>query len=202
MIKSSPILKALFSSDTRIKVLSHFFLHPGESFYLRQIEKLLEIPGGQLRRELLNLEGIRLLVSRREGNQKRYSINRDFPLYDELKNIFLKTTGAGDIIGESLSRIEGIELAFIYGSFAKGEEHPGSDIDVMVVGDVPDREVSRAISSAEKRLHRTVNYSLYERKEVNARLDKKDDFIMTVFREPHIILLGSKNDELFRTAQG
>ncbi len=199
MAKSSPILKSLFSSDTRIKVLSHFFLHPGESYYLRQLEKLLKIPGGQLRRELLNLEDIQLLISFKEGNQKRYSINKDFSLYDELKNIFLKTTSAGDIIRESLSRLKGIELAFIYGSFAKGGEHPGSDIDIMIVGRVSDKEISRIISNVEKRLKRMVNYSLYERKEVKTRLRKKDNFILTVFREPHIILLGSKNDELFRT---
>lgn len=201
MIKSNPILKALFSSETRIKVLSHFFLHPGENFYLRQMEKLLGIPVGQLGRELLNLEKIQLLTSCLEGNQKRYSINREFPLYEELKHIFLKTAGAGDTIRESLSELKGVELAFIYGSFAKGEEHPGSDMDVMIVGDIPDREVSRVISRAERRLKRAVNYSLYERKEVSARLKKKDNFIQTVFSEPHIILLGSENDELFRTDQ-
>jgi len=199
MTRSNPILKALFSSETRIKVLSHFFLHPGESFYLRQMEKLLGIPVGQLGRELLNLEKIQLLTSCLEGNQKRYSINRNFSLYKELKNIFLKTAGAGDAIRESLSELKGVELAFIYGSFAKGEEHPGSDMDVMIVGDVPDREASRVISRAERRLKRTVNYSLYERKEVNARIKKKDNFILTVFSEPHIILLGNENDELFRT---
>lgn len=199
MAGTNPMLKGLFSSETRITVLSHFLLHTGESFYLRQLEKMLMMPVGQLGRELRNLEKIRLLTSRIEGNQKRYSINPDFPLYEELRGIFLKTAGAGDIIRGSLSGFKGVELAFIYGSFAKGEEHPGSDIDVMVVGDVPDKEVSRTISGVEKRLKRTVNYSLYERKEVKARLKKKDNFILTVFSEPHIIILGSGNDELFRT---
>lgn len=198
MVKSSPTLKALFSSETRIKALSHFFLHTGESFYLRQLEKILKIPVGQLGRELLNLEKIQLLTSSLEGNQKRYSVNREFVLYEELKNIFLKTSGAGDTIRECLSGLKGIELAFIYGSFAKGEEHPGSDMDIMIVGDTPDEKIGRAISSAEKKLGRTVNYSLYERKEVKARLGKKDNFIKTVFSEPHIILIGSKDDELFR----
>lgn len=199
MAGTNPMLKGLFSSETRINVLSHFLLHTGESFYLSQLEKMIMIPVGQLGRELRNLEKIRLLTSRIEGNQKRYSINLKFPLYEELRSIFLKIAGAGDIMRESLSGLKGVELAFIYASFAKGEEHPGSDIDVMVVGDVTDKEVSRTISGAEKRLKRTVNYSLYERKEIKARLKKKDNFILTVFSEPHIIILGSGNDELFRT---
>ena len=201
MVKSNPTLKALFTSETRIKVLSHFFLHPDESFYLRQLERLLKKPVGQLSPELSNLERIQLLTSCQEGNQRRYSINKDFALYDELKTIFLKTAGAGDVIRESLSKLAGIELAFIYGSFAKGEEHIGSDIDIMIVGEAPDRNVGRAISDAEKKLKRTVNYSLYERKEVKARFKKKDNFVTTVFNEPRITILGPNNDELFRTDQ-
>ena len=199
MVKSNPTLKALFTSETRIKVLSHFFLHPEESFYLRQLERLLKKPVGQLSPELSNLERIQLLTSCQEGNQRRYSINKDFALYDELKTIFLKTAGAGDVIRESLSKLEGIELTFIYGSFAKGEEHARSDIDIMIVGEAPDRNVGRAISAAEKKLKRTVNYSLYERKEVKARFKKKDNFVTTVFKEPRITILGPNNDELFRT---
>ena len=199
MLKSSSTLKALFSSGTRITVLSHFFLHPGESYYLRQLEKVLQVPVGQLGRELRNLERICLLTSSVEGNQKRYVINQEFPFYDELRSIFLKTTSVGDIVRDSLSDLEGIELAFVYGSFAKAEEHPGSDIDIMVIGDVSDREVNRTISAMERKLKRTINYSLYERKEVRDRLRKKDDFIFAVFEEPHIVLVGSKNDELFRT---
>jgi len=199
MLNSSSTLKALFSSGTRITVLSHFFLHPGESYYLRQLDKVLQVPVGQLGRELRNLERICLLTSSVEGNQKRYVINQEFPFYDELRSIFLKTTSVGDIVRDSLSDLEGIELAFVYGSFAKAEEHPGSDIDIMVIGDVSDREVNRTISAMERKLKRTINYSLYERKEVRDRLRKKDDFIFAVFEEPHIVLVGSKNDELFRT---
>ena len=105
----------------------------------------------------------------------------------------------GDIIRGSLSKLERIELAFIY-SFAKGEKHPRSDIDIMmIVGSTPDKEISEVPSDAERKLKRTVNYSVYERKEIKTRLKKKGNFILPVFSEPRIVLPGSKNDELFRT---
>jgi predicted nucleotidyltransferase len=192
------ILKSLFSSESRIKLLAHFFLHPGESFYIRQLERLIHKPVGQIGPELQNLEKIGLLVSSREGNHKRYSFNKNFPIYDELRSIFLKTEGAGTIIKEVLSRLEKVELAFIYGSFASGEEHAGSDIDLMIVGDVSDRKTSPEISRAENELRRSLNYSLYSRKEVRSRLSKRDNFIRTVFKGPKIIILGSEDDELFR----
>ncbi|MDD5748014.1 MAG: nucleotidyltransferase domain-containing protein [Actinomycetota bacterium] len=86
----------------------------------------------------------------------------DFPLYDELKRVFFKTLGAGDVIRESLSGLERIELCFIYGSFAKGQEHPGSDIDIMIVGSISDKKLSSVFSKVEKgdRAHP----SIYEQK--------------------------------------
>jgi len=198
MGKINPALKALFSSDTRIKVLSFFLLHPGEGYYPRQLEKLLSLPVGQFSRELINLERVEILHSSLDGNQKRYYINRDFLFFEELKGIFFKTTSVADTLKQYLCKIAGIDLVFIYGSFAKGEEHKGSDLDIMIVGDAADTDVHRMISIAEKKLKQTINYSLYDRKELENRLEKKDNFIKTVFSEPKIILLGKKEDELFR----
>jgi len=198
MNKVPPILKGLFTSKVRVKLLEHFLTHSNDSFYLRQLEKLLNEPGSPIGRELLNLEKIGILKSHYIGNQKHYQVNKEIIIYEELRMIFLKTS-IGQVIEKHLSVIEGVELAFIYGSFAKGEEFQESDIDIMIVGNLMDKEVNKAISRCEEELNRTVNYSLYERKEVKTRLKKKDNFILTVFSEPHIILLGSKNDELFRT---
>ena len=199
MIKTNLVLKTLFSSDTRVKVLAYFFLHPGEKFYPRQLEKLLEIPAGQFGRELIKLEKIQILQSSLEGNRKKYFINWAFLIYDELKTIFLKTTSAGGIIRKSLSELPGVELVFIYGSFAKGDEHRGSDLDIMIVSDVSDREIHNKVSVAENRLKRAINYSIYERKEVKNRLRKKDNIIAATFNEPKIILIGRNDNELFRT---
>lgn len=50
------------------------------------------------------IERIGLLVSRKEGNLKYYSANRDFLFYDELRSIILKTRGAVGTLKETLSR--------------------------------------------------------------------------------------------------
>jgi hypothetical protein len=44
-----------------------------------------------MRRELRNLENIKLLISEEQGNLKYYKMNEKFPIYEELTNIFLKT---------------------------------------------------------------------------------------------------------------
>jgi len=84
------MLKALFTSGTRLKLLAHFFNHPFRSFYLRELQRLLGESLTPLRRELGKMEQIGLLVSRREKNQKYFRLNRDFIIYPELQNIFSK----------------------------------------------------------------------------------------------------------------
>lgn len=49
-------LKCLFSSELRVKVLSHFFFHPGEDFHIRRLASVLKEPPGTLARELSHLE--------------------------------------------------------------------------------------------------------------------------------------------------
>ena len=198
MNKVPPILKGLFVSKIRVKILEHFLTHSNDSFYSRQLEKILAEPVGPIGRELLNLEKLGILTFRNIGNQKHYQVNKEMIFFEDLRLIFLKAT-IGEVLKKQLSIMKGVDLAFIYGSFAKGEEYKASDIDIMVVGNLADKAINQAISRSEKELRRTINYSLYDLEEVKERLKNRDNFIKTVFSEPHIILIGNRNDELFRT---
>jgi hypothetical protein len=51
-------LKALFSSQTRVKLLSVFLLHPEEEYFIRQLTRLLGEQINSIRRELENLRRI------------------------------------------------------------------------------------------------------------------------------------------------
>jgi predicted nucleotidyltransferase len=193
-------LKHLFSSKLRVKVLSHFFFHPGEDFYIRYLASALREPVGTVARELAHLEEAGILKHRVVGNQKHYSLQEDSPIAEDLRNIFLKTTGASAELRAALKKIPGVEIAFIYGSYASGEAGVSSDIDLMVIGDVSDKEMATAVASVEKRMKREINYTLYTRDEAEKRLGKKGDFVHEVFAGPKIILIGKANDRLLRAA--
>ncbi len=195
-----PLLKQLFSSKIRVKILSHFFFHPGEDFHVRRVASLIAEPAGVVGRELGHLEEGGILKSRRVGNQKRYAVQTDSPIIDDLRNIFIKTTGAGAELKATLEKTKGIELAFIFGSYASGEAGEKSDLDLMVIGDVPDRELAGTVSQIEQRLEREINYSIYPRGEVEIRIGREGDFLHEVFSGPVILLIGEKSDRLFQTA--
>ena len=112
------VLKRLFSSITRIKVLSHYFAHPRGSFYIRELIRILGETTGTLPRELVNLEAAGILVSNFLGKQKYYALNQKSPIIDDLRNIFIKTTGigeecTGEKTGTSGKAASGMEVTFV-----------------------------------------------------------------------------------------
>jgi DNA-binding transcriptional ArsR family regulator len=100
------MLVKLFTSKLRAEILALFFSRTEEALYLGEIVKLSGGDRGNISRELRNLESIGLLISRKEGNLKYYSANRDFLLYEELRSMILKTRGAVGVLKETLSRVK------------------------------------------------------------------------------------------------
>jgi DNA-binding transcriptional ArsR family regulator len=105
----SPALKALLGSTGRTKLLSHFFLRPGEAFHTRELARLLGESPGSLLRDLRRLETIRLLQASRVGNQVRYSLDQKHPFYSDLHRMILKTAAVDAVLREALQSVDGIE---------------------------------------------------------------------------------------------
>jgi len=57
------MLGKLFGSNSRVKLLKIFLLHPQNKFYIRQLSRELKLQINSVRRELENLEELGLLIS-------------------------------------------------------------------------------------------------------------------------------------------
>src|SRR5882724_1998814 len=120
----------LFGS-TRQSILAMMFLRPGESFYLREIVRRSGRGTGSVQRELRLLTDCGIL---RRDRQRFYQANPDSPIYEPLKQIVIRTIGLGDRLRAALSGVAGeVVVAFIFGSFSRGEQHETSDVDVLVI---------------------------------------------------------------------
>ena len=186
-------LEKLFGSRTRARLLGWFFAHTGESFSVRQLASILGDDPSNLGKEMAKLEDLGILVSSKEGNLKRFQVNSECAFGPELKGLVLKTSGIIGRIKESLKAVEGIDLAFIYGSFAKGAENADSDLDLLIVGDVNLDRLDRALISLEKDFGRTINYTLYDRREYEAKIASGDAFLQDL-RETEKIVIVEEND--------
>src|SRR5215831_9183845 len=129
-----------FRSRTRRRLLAYYFTNPTARHHLRDLAERLSTDPSNLSKELRRLERAGLFRSEVSGRQKYFQLNREYPLFDEVRRIVGKTIGAVETIRESLKKIEGIDEAYLYGSFARNQQDAASDIDVLVVG-TPSEEV-------------------------------------------------------------
>lgn len=179
----SPVLKALFSSQTRVKLLSTFLLHPEEEYYIRELTRLLHEQINSVRRELENLRRIGLVRARHRNRKKYYRIDTDFPLYTELKSIFAKEIQAESPIVASLRKLPGIELILLAGSFVGTE----SKVDLLIVGDVK-KEMLEALLLQDPSL-KNMKYSIFSQADFLYRLSLNDRFINDIMADPRHLMV-------------
>ena len=176
-------------------LLAQLLLRPDEDFHLRELERMTGIPAGSLHRELKALFEAGLLLKERQGNQVRYQANRASPVYAELASIFRKTVGLAGVLSDALAELSGkIDLAFIFGSLAVGQQKYSRDVDLMIIGDISLLEVVKALASAQGKLGREINPVVMTADKFGSQAEKKERFISRVVEEPKIFVLGDAND--------
>lgn len=190
------MLNKLFSSKTRVEILKLFLFNTNNSFYQRQISNLTAQSIRGVQREVDKLNRIGLIEKSIQGNRIYYKVNKKCPIVEDLKNIFFKSVGIAEVLRDNFKE-KGIKVAFIYGSYAKGEESLLSDIDLMVIGDISSKELSSILSKPKKELMREINYAVFSLNEFINKAMQKDHFINSVLKDKKIYIIGSE-DELKR----
>lgn len=183
-------------TKTQRKVLGLLFGKPDKNFYTNEIMRWAAMGRGTVSRELDRLVAAGLLTVYREGNQNHYQANANSPIFTELTSIVRKTFGVADVICEALKPLDkNIELAFIYGSIAKGADTQSSDIDLMLIGqDLSYGGVVELLLPTEESLQRTINPSIYEKDDYIAKLNSGNSFVTRVMEQPKIIIKGDESD--------
>jgi predicted nucleotidyltransferase len=177
-------------SKARQHLLAYYFTNPTARHHLRDLAQRLNIDPSNLSKEFARLEREGLFRSEVNGRQKYFQLNREYPLFDEVRRIVAKTIGAAPLISQSLKRIEGIGEAYLYGSFAINQQDAASDIDVLVIGDPREEALAQAASRLEKQLGREINYTVLTPKEFASRRARKDAFLENVWHNERVSLVG------------
>jgi len=189
------MLKNLIGSKTRQTILKAFIDSPDTEFYTRQLASQHHISVGALHRELTNLTSAGILKARKIGNIKLFSLNKKNPLYEEIKNIIHKTEGVVKFIKDAIPHVKGVKVAFIYGSFAKGDERQDSDVDMFLIGNnIDEDELVRTISRIEKKLFKEINYTRYTESEYKKEKKKESSFVLEVIKGKKMFIKGNKGD--------
>lgn len=161
----------------------------------REIARRAGLPAGTVSRELAALAEVGLLRRERRGNQQIYSADTACPIHLELASILRKTSGVRDVLADVLEPLAPqVACAFIYGSVAQGVERPGSDVDVLVIGEAGFAAVVQALHPAEAAMGRSIHPVVLSRQEFSARAPSQG-FLRAVLAKSKLFLIGN-DDEL------
>lgn len=194
MSNTLQLMDLLFGA-TRQRVLAVLLLRPDASFHLRELARLTGSHAGTLGRELDKLTESGLVLRAEQGNQVHYRANRGSLLFDDLAAMFRKTHGAVPALQEALAPLDDrIRVAWVFGSVAQGTEGEGSDIDLLVLGEVGFADLVRAVNPLQESLRREINPVLYSVAEFQARMASGDAFAHELLHKPKLFVKGDKDD--------
>ena len=183
------MLSTLLSSKSRAEILRILFDGTNPEKYLREIEKLTDITLNSLQKELKLLSSIDVITSRKDGNRVYYAANTNHPIYLEIVSMVAKTVG---IVGQLTSHLSSSEIkyAFIFGSIANQKETSSSDIDLIVIGTISMRSLSKLLAAVQENTGREVNPHIFTEDEFKKRLDKKNHFVSSLMKTKWLPIIG------------
>ena len=187
-------LPSLLFPEYRRRVLGLLLLRPDEALHGREIARRTGLPAGTITRALGKLAEVGLLKREKRGNQQVYSADTSGPIFAELASILRKTSGLADVLVQALApAAPKLRVAFVFGSVAQGRETAGSDIDVLLVGDLSFREAVELLYPTQAVLGREVNPKVFATDEFMAKM-KVEPFLADVLAKPKLFLIGNDRD--------
>ena len=178
-------------TENQIKILAILINQPIKEYYLSELSKIVGKKPGVLQKGLNALERDGLISSRRDGNRRLFRINQDYPLLKEIKSIIQKTAGVEGSLKHLVESTSGINIALIFGSYAKNVMQVNSDIDVLLVGDSnAEDKFLKGIAHIEKIIQREINYRFYSKDEFKEKFSKNDPFLLEILSDKNILLKG------------
>lgn len=211
------MLNKLFSSKTHVKLLKLFLFNPEKQFFVRELTRLLNEHLNSIRRELSNLEEMKFIkcVDAKdkktkiiEGDfkelkiktpasskiqKKYYQVNENFPLYNELKSLFLKAeVMSEEEVKADVDAIKGIEYFILTGAFT----NTASPTDILVVGEFDQSKLLNLIKNLERVVNKELNYTVMDKEEFLRRLNLVDNFLYKILECNKIIIKDNISPEL------
>jgi GTPase Era involved in 16S rRNA processing len=183
------MLKRLFTSNARIKLLRLFLLNPDEEHFIRQLTRDLDEQINSIRRELDNLKKMGLLKARAKLRKKYYYVNKNYIFYNELRSIFQKSESSIPEIAEKIASFGNLKVLVFSGIFIDKD----SPVDLLIVGQI-DREKLTNYLNNELPSKRAVKFTVMSEEDFGYRLKCKDKFVVDLVSDKENIIPLKKLD--------
>lgn len=187
-------MESLFAPNV-LEVLAILFLHQDDLVHQSKIAQLTGLHRLQVQRALQRLKENTIIEEYQHGNMVCYTLNKNHPLYQDIKNILYKTI----LIAEPFRKVfsdytKEIDMAFIYGSYANGIEVAESDIDLFIIGNLGLKDISKILMPLRNKLQKEINPIVYTRAEFSRKISLEDHFLMSILKVKKLWLIGDENE--------
>ena len=187
------LLTEILSSRGRAEIFRLLFGVKDRELHVREIERQTGLTVATVRQELRKLERTELVIARRDGNRLYYQANKAHPLYSDIHNLVLKTSGLVEVLKEVVDRAE-IKIAFVFGSIAGDDVGAGSDVDLLLVSETGLRAVSEWLSGISETIGREVNPYILSETEFKKRCQRGEHFLKQVLNSQKLFIVGNEDD--------
>lgn len=189
------VLAELLSSKIRAEIFRNLFgIATDSALHMREIERRTGFAIGTVQTELKKLQRLDIISRVKDGNRVYYRANTAHPVYPEIRALVLKTSGLADVIVNALGNEAGIRVAFVFGSFARQEEKAGSDVDLMVIGDIGLRKLTGLLMDVSGKIGRGIIPRVFSKKDFVKRKKDQDHFLKQVLEAPKIFIIGTEHE--------
>jgi predicted nucleotidyltransferase len=195
---SSPLLP-LLRSRVQGDLLALLYLHPDCEYSLTEAAAVIGTSVKTVHTEASRLVASGFVSDRRRGNVRLLRAVTGLPVSRPLTDLLAVTYGPLPVLTDLLTGADGIERAFIYGSWAArylGEPGPvPHDVDVLIVGTADRDDLDQVARAAQDRLGRPVDIRRV-RPSAWASPDPADAFVASVRERPLVELRLAKPEDV------
>ncbi len=187
-------LGELLASAALARLVVHFALNPGRPEHVRALQRRSGLSMSSLNRELRRLESRGLVERIDAGGRTLYRAADGHPAWKTLRQLVRDFADPAEVVSEALAGTPGIDAAFVFGSFARGDAREDSDVDVLVVGDAAAAgDVGRQAAEASVLLGRPVEVRAYTREKLRRQLAAGNAVLQRILSGPKRWLVGDED---------
>ena len=189
------MLKDIFISKTRVKLLETFLTDPTQMYHVRDLVRRTEEEINAVRRELARMERGGIVKKEPRGNRLYYWFRHDCELYHDLLSMVTKTTGIGAAIIKNRNKLGNVQVAMLSGKFVRHLSRKSPDeVDLLIVGNITLPELASLVRAEEERRGQTINYTPMTEEELKFRRTRRDPFLQDILAQSRILVIGSDED--------
>jgi predicted nucleotidyltransferase len=187
---NTALMSELLGGSGRYKALRCLYEQPTRAFGTRELAALAGIDPSNASRWLRRWADVGLVERRTERGAPVFQAARD-PSLAPLAQLLQQDTRTSQLLSEHVEQLgDKIIAAAIFGSAARGATDAASDIDLLLLTDIPQLKAQAGFKSAGRELGRPVNVLAYSPAAWRQAIANQDPFVLEILQSPLVALKG------------